>query len=75
MIPKLLGNYIPSVPIYAKGTFETVFNTKSDIDSTIPAVLGLTNLEKNICEGLVIRPNKNLQTPLQERVIIKKKNK
>ena len=47
-IPKFLKEHIPSVPIYAKGNFETVFETKSDIDSTIPTLLGLTHLEKNI---------------------------
>jgi hypothetical protein len=32
-------------------------------------------LEKNLIEGMVIRPNHNLKTPNCERVILKKKNK
>lgn len=74
-IPRLLGEHIYSVPVYARGTFEEVFNVNTEIDSTIPQLLGLPKLSDNIIEGMVIRPNKNLKTPLNERVIIKKKNK
>jgi hypothetical protein len=35
--------------------------------------LGLKHIKDNICEGLVIRPNKNLFS--RNRVILKKKNK
>lgn len=44
------------------------------IDSTIPELLGLARLEKNIIEGMVLRPNKNLSNSYNERVILKKKN-
>ena len=74
-IPRLLGEHINSVPVYVRGTFEEVFNVNTEIDSTIPELLGLPKLPDNIIEGMVIRPNKNLKTPLNERVIIKKKNK
>lgn len=75
-IPKLLKDNIHSVPIYAKGTFDEVFNVNIEIDSTIPELLGFAKLDKNIIEGMVIRPNKNLATPdYKERVIIKKKNR
>jgi hypothetical protein len=38
-------------------------------------LFGLERLEKNLIEGMVLRPNHNLKTPLCERVILKKKNK
>lgn len=44
------------------------------MDSTIPPMLELPKLEKNIIEGMVIRPNKNLRLKNDARVIIKKKN-
>ena len=44
------------------------------MDSTIPPMLELPKLEKNIIEGMVIRPNKNLRLKTDARVIIKKKN-
>ncbi len=73
-IPNILKEAIPSVPVYAKGSFEEVFNIDTVIDSTIPELLGYPKLEKNITEGMVIRPNRNLSLPSGERVIIKKKN-
>ncbi len=59
-IPKILKEAIPAVPVYAKGSFEEVFNINTEIDSTIPELLGYPKLEKNITEGMVIRPNRNL---------------
>lgn len=47
-------------------------NTK--IDSTVPELLGLEKIEKNIIEGMVIRPNSNIYFPERDRVILKKKN-
>lgn len=44
------------------------------IDSTIPELLGLPKLDKNIIEGMVIRPNTNLKSDNDERIMIKKKN-
>jgi Rnl2 family RNA ligase len=73
-IPKLLKDNIKSVPVHTKGTFDEVFNINTVIDSTIPELLGLPKLEKNIIEGMVIRPNKNVKNENNDRVIIKKKN-
>ena len=45
------------------------------INSTIPELLGLEKLDKNIIEGMVIRPNSNLYFPQErDRVMLKKKN-
>jgi hypothetical protein len=64
-IQLLLKDLIPTVPIYVQGIFDEVFDVKIEIDSTIPELLGFPKLEKNLIEGMVIRPNKNLKTPLQ----------
>ena len=47
-IPKLLKENIRHVPVHAQGTFEEVFGMNTVIDSTIPPMLGLPKLEKNI---------------------------
>lgn len=73
-IPKLLKENIKAVPVHAKGTFDEIFNLNTVIDSTIPELLGLPKLDKNIIEGFVIRPNKNLKNENNDRVMIKKKN-
>lgn len=59
-IPKFLNQKFMHVPVYAKGTFEEMLAIETVIDSTIPELLGLPRLEKNIIEGMVLRPNKNL---------------
>ena len=52
-----------------------MFNINTEIDSTVPELLGLPKLENNIIEGMVIRPNSNLSLPMyNQRVVIKKKN-
>lgn len=73
-IPKLLKENIRHIPVHVQGTFDEVFNMNTVIDSTIPPMLGLPKLEKNIIEGMVIRPNKNCKLKTEARVIIKKKN-
>jgi len=52
-----LGKYMKTVPIYCKGTFDEVFDVNTKIDSTIPELLGLQKVEKNLIEGMVLRPN------------------
>lgn len=60
-IPKILGDNLKSVPIYARGTFKEMMELNSMIDSTVPELLGLEKVPKNIIEGFVIRPNRNLK--------------
>lgn len=62
------------VPVYCKGTFDETFDVNIRIDSTIPELLGLDKLEKNLIQGMVIRPNSTLRNKDGDRVIIKKKN-
>ena len=73
-IPKYLEKDVKSVPVYSKGTFDEVFGVNINIDSTIPELLGLPKLEKNLIEGMVVRPNSNLRNANGDRLIIKKKN-
>lgn len=73
-IPKLLKDNIHAVPVYLKGTFDEVFNVNIELDSMIPEILGLPKLEKNLIEGMVIRPNRSVRNKNGDRVIIKKKN-
>ena len=47
-LPKLLKNDIPVVPVYKQGTFDEIFNLDTVFDSTIPELLGLPKMEKNI---------------------------
>ncbi len=35
-IPKCLGDNLRSVPIYARGSFDDMYNINAKIDSTIP---------------------------------------
>lgn len=69
----LIGKYIRTVPIFCKGTFEEVFAVNTKIDSTIPEVLGLQKVEKNLIEGMVLRPNETFFID-DQRVMLKKKN-
>ncbi len=59
-IDKYLKDGIKTIPIYAKGTFDEMFKINTKIDSTIPELLGLEKVEKNMIEGMVLRPNKTL---------------
>ena len=73
-IATLLKDNIKSVPVYAQGTFEQIFNIEAKIDSTIPELLGLPKQENNIIEGFVLRPNKTIFFSDHTRVMLKKKN-
>lgn len=72
-IEKLVGKFVGTVPIYAKGPFEQVYEVNTKIDSTIPELLGLKKVEDNLIEGMVLRPNKTIFLE-DDRVILKKKN-
>ena len=64
-----------SIPIYARGTFNEIYEIETKIDSTIPQLLGLNKIEKNIIEGMVLRPNTSVNSQkYNERIILKKKN-
>ena len=68
-----LAKYMKTVPIYCKGSFDEVFAVDTKMDSTIPALLGLQKVEKNLIEGMVLRPNETFFHE-DQRVMLKKKN-
>ena len=60
----------------AQGSFDEVINYDPHFVTKLPELLGFEPVEDNICEGVVIKPNKTqyLQRKGGTRVIIKKKN-
>jgi len=64
--------------LYAKTLFKGVFSEcleyPNSFSSTIPALLGLPEMEDNICEGVVIRPVMTSHFNNGSRVILKNKN-
>ena len=47
-IPQFLDSKFMHVPVYAKKNFNELLKIETVIDSTIPELLGLQRLEKNI---------------------------
>ncbi len=64
--------------IYAKtlfqGSFKKALSHSNEFESTIPEIFGLPKIENNICEGIVIRPEKSIFIDNHTRLIIKNKN-
>jgi Rnl2 family RNA ligase len=61
-------------PIIAKGNIYDCLAFNTEFNSMLPTQLLLPTLEKNIVEGIVIKPNEAKYLPNGNRVIIKKKN-
>lgn len=62
--------------IVFSGTFDEAIAYPNDFeDETGHLMFGLPKLEKNITEGVVIKPCRELKFPNGERVIVKNKNK
>ncbi|KAG2388812.1 hypothetical protein C9374_000251 [Naegleria lovaniensis] len=59
-----------------RGKFEDCLNFDSVFDSVIPSYYELPTMphHTNICEGIIIKPVKDMYTQKRERMIIKKKN-
>ncbi len=57
-----------------KGGLEDCMAHSNEFDSTLPAELGLPPISPNICEGVIIRPIKNVYFNNGVRVILKNKN-
>jgi Rnl2 family RNA ligase len=56
------------------GTLKECLECGCEFQTTIPARLGLPEIEDNICEGLVLSPNLPMFLPSGSRVILKNKN-
>lgn len=57
-----------------QGSFAECLEYRNDFESTIYEGYGLPKIEDNICEGIVIRPNKATFLSSGKRVILKSKN-
>lgn len=62
-----------AIPLF-EGTLSECLEYPNHYQTTIPGLLGLPEIENNICEGNVIRPLTPKYTSLSERVILKNKN-
>ena len=65
---------LPYTPILAKGSLKKLLDYSLDFNSTIPAMFGLTCLENNKAEGIVIRPAE-WKLSGEERPMLKRKSK
>ena len=66
-------NIFYSTPLFS-GTLKECLEYSNEFQTTIPARLGLPEIENNICEGVVISPNLPSFLPSGSRVILKNKN-
>jgi Rnl2 family RNA ligase len=63
---------LPLAPVLYYGSFDDVINIPNEFSSYVPEDLGLTYIEGNIGEGLIVRPYIDERlTPSLQRVIIK----
>ena len=62
------------VPELFRGTFEEALEYPNEFITKVPELYGLEPIEGNICEGVVIKPLKDLRLPTGDRVILKNKN-
>ena len=64
--------------LYAKplfsGSFKDALEYQNDFQTTIPGILGLPEIEDNIAEGVVIKPENAMFFHDGSRLILKNKN-
>lgn len=65
---------IPYVETLFSGNLEECLKYTNEFQTTIPAKLGLPEIEGNICEGVVIRPKQPIFMWNGSRLLIKNKN-
>jgi Rnl2 family RNA ligase len=65
---------IPYAKTLFTGTLEECLKYPNHFLTTIPKEYGLPDIEDNICEGVVIRPERDLRVRTGERAIVKNKN-
>jgi len=56
------------------GNLDSCLEYSSEFQTTIPSISGLPEIEDNICEGVVIKPDNSLYLNSGKRVVIKNKN-
>jgi Rnl2 family RNA ligase len=64
---------IPYVTPLFEGSFEEAIKVNNHFETTIPKLHGLPSIEDNICEGIVIKPSKNILLD-GDKIMIKSKN-
>lgn len=75
-MPALKKSGFSIVPFIKFGvSFEDALATNISFDTKVPIELGLPQIKDNLCEGVVIRPEKTCFLKSRERVVLKKKNK
>jgi Rnl2 family RNA ligase len=57
-----------------KGSFDEALAYPNEFQTTLPADFGLPEIENNICEGVVIKPNKHVFYENGSRLVLKNKN-
>jgi len=65
---------VPTVPELFSGTFEDCMEIENEFNSHVPKIYDMPELDVNICEGVVIKPNVSAFFPNGSRVILKNKN-
>lgn len=65
---------IPYLPALFVGTFDECCAYSNEFQTTIPAMHNLPEIEKNMCEGVIIRPIEVRYHGNGQRVILKNKN-
>jgi Rnl2 family RNA ligase len=64
-------------PVLFKGTFKECLDYPNEFNTKVPAMYGLNELEDNICEGTIVRPNEDRYLGIEgesSRIILKNKN-
>jgi Rnl2 family RNA ligase len=65
---------MPFIPILFEGAFHDCLKYPNKFQTTIPRMFGLPEIENNICEGVVIKPENYKVFANGGRVILKNKN-
>lgn len=65
---------IPTVPLLFTGSFDDAMKHTNEFNSHVHRFHGHPELEVNVCEGVVIKPNVASYFPNGNRVILKNKN-
>lgn len=65
---------MPFIPILFEGAFHDCLNYPNKFQTTIPGMFGLPEIENNISEGVVIKPENYKVFNNGDRVVLKNKN-
>ena len=63
-----------TLPILAFGTLDEVLQYSNEFQTTVPSMFNLPEIEGNVCEGVVLKPENAFFFPNGDRAILKNKN-